>query len=55
MKNTRIISIMALSALLFTGAAKAHSPESDLKFRGGLGYSSLKATIQQSMPQSVWS
>ncbi|WP_394150109.1 outer membrane beta-barrel protein [Vibrio maritimus] len=42
MKNTRIISIMALSALVFTGAAKAHSPESDLKFRGGLGYSSLE-------------
>ncbi|WP_234497292.1 outer membrane beta-barrel protein [Vibrio maritimus] len=42
MKNTRIISIMALSALIFTGAAKAHSPESDLKFRGGLGYSSLE-------------
>ncbi|MGR5093906.1 outer membrane beta-barrel protein [Vibrio maritimus] len=42
MKNIRIISIMALSALIFTGAAKAHSPESDLKFRGGLGYSSLE-------------
>lgn len=42
MKNTRIISIMALSALVFTGAANAHTKDSDLKFRGGLGYSSLE-------------
>ncbi|MGF1773312.1 porin family protein [Vibrio wakamikoensis] len=42
MKNIRIISIMALSALVFTGAANAHTTDSDLKFRGGLGYTALE-------------
>lgn len=42
MKNVRIISLMALLAMVFTGAANAHTEESDLKFRGGLGYSSLE-------------
>ncbi|GMQ49206.1 outer membrane beta-barrel protein [Vibrio sp. 10N] len=42
MKNIRIISIMALSALVFTGGANAHTTDSDLKFRGGLGYASLE-------------
>lgn len=42
MKNIRIVSTLALTAIFFTGAAQAHNEDSELKFRGGLGYSSLE-------------
>ncbi|MGR5177357.1 outer membrane beta-barrel protein [Vibrio parahaemolyticus] len=42
MKDIRIVSTLALTTIFFTGAANAHTSDSDLKFRGGLGYASLE-------------
>ncbi|MFA0442907.1 acyloxyacyl hydrolase [Vibrio sp. E150_011] len=41
MKNIRFISILAMFALLFSGITHAHEENADLKFRGGIGYTSL--------------
>lgn len=41
MKNIRLVSILAMLALFFSGITYAHDDTSDLKFRGGIGYTSL--------------